>query len=80
MLVSPEVASSELDRKLDVIDFATPVKEIDTKSSGNNVVMSITTVTEDYTHLAYQSDDQYTIEFKTLSRDEAEEQKKDGSL
>ncbi len=66
-----------LDRKLDVIDFATPVKEIDTTSSGNNVRMTISTVNEDYDHLAYQSENQYTIEFKPLSKEELEEQKKD---
>ncbi|MEM7027602.1 MAG: type IV pilus secretin PilQ [Pseudomonadota bacterium] len=68
---------SNLDRKLDVIDFATPVKEIDTKASGNNVRMTITTVTEDYEHLAYQSENTYTIEFKPLSQDELEAQKRD---
>ncbi len=68
---------SNLDRKLDVIDFATPVKEIDTSANGNNVRMSITAVTEDYEHLAYQSEDQYIIEFKPLTKEEKEEQKKD---
>ena len=66
-----------LDRKLDVIDFATPVKEIDTTSRGDNTVMKITTVSQDYDHLAYQSDDRYTIEFKPLTREEIEESKKD---
>ncbi len=66
-----------LDRKLDVIDFATPVKEINTVSSGNNVRMTISAVSEDYDHLAYQSEDQYTIEFKPLTSAEREEQKKD---
>lgn len=68
---------SNLDRKLDVVDFATPVKEIDTVSNGNNVKMTISAVSEDYDHLAYQSEDQYTIEFKPLTQEEKEEQKKD---
>ncbi len=68
---------SNLDRKLDVIDFATPVKEIDTVANGNNVKMTISAVTEDYDHLAYQSEDQYTIEFKPLTKEEKDEQKKD---
>ena len=68
---------SNLDRKLDVIDFATPVKDIDTVSNGNNVKMTISATTEDYDHLAYQSEDQYTIEFKPISKEEKEEQKKD---
>jgi type IV pilus assembly protein PilQ len=68
---------ANLDRKLDVIDFATPVKEIDTVAKGNNVRMTISAVSEDYDHLAYQSEDQYTIEFKPLTKEEREEQKKD---
>ncbi len=68
---------SNLDRKLDVIDFATPVKEIDTKSFGNNVKMIISVASEDYEHLAYQADNQYTIEFKPLTKAEQEENKKD---
>ena len=68
---------SNLDRRLDVIDFATPVKEIDTTSSGNNVRMAISAINEDYDHLAYQSENFYTIEFKPLSKDEIEQQKKD---
>lgn len=68
---------ANLDRKLDVIDFATPVKEIDTVANGNNVKMTISAVSEDYDHLAYQSENQYTIEFKAVTKEEAEEQKKD---
>jgi type IV pilus assembly protein PilQ len=66
-----------LDRKLDVVDFATPVKEIDTVTNGNNVRMTISAVSEDYDHLAYQSEDQYIIEFKPLTKEEKEEQDKD---
>ncbi len=68
---------ANLDRKLDVVDFATPVKEIDTSSVGNNVKMVISAVSEDYDHLAYQSENLYTIEFKPLTKEEVEEQKKD---
>lgn len=68
---------ANLDRKLDVIDFATPVKEIDTAPNGNNIKMSISAVTEDYDHLAYQTENQYIVEFKPLTKEEKEEQKKD---
>jgi type IV pilus assembly protein PilQ len=68
---------SNLDRKLDVIDFATPVKEIDTVADGNNVRMSISAISDDYDHLAYQSESQYIVEFKPLTKEEKEEQKKD---
>ena len=66
-----------LDRKLDVIDFATPVKEINTTSSGDNATMLISTISEDYDHLAYQSDDNYTIEFKPLTKEEKRQQQKE---
>ncbi len=68
---------SELDRRLDVIDFATPVKEIDTHARGDGVRMAISTTTADYDHLAYQADDVFTVELKPLSPAEKEEQKKD---
>lgn len=60
----------ELNRRLDVIDFATPVKEIDTTASDNDVTMTISTVTDNYDHLAYQTEDQYIIEFKPLPEQE----------
>lgn len=66
-----------LDRTLDVIDFATPVKEIDVTTNGNNVKMTVTVVNERYDHLAYQSENRYTVEFKPLTEAEIEEQKKD---
>ncbi len=65
----------ELDRKLDVIDFATPVKEIDTKASNNGTRMQISTITQDYDHLAYQSDNEFIVEVRTLSVQEQESKK-----
>lgn len=65
-----------LDRKLDVVDFATPVKEIDTKVVAGAVQMRITTVDDNYDHLAYQTDDEYTVEFRPLSKAELAEQKR----
>ena len=67
---------SELDRRLDVIDFATPVKEVDTSAYAGGVRMLISTVNEQYDHLAYQSEDVFTIEVRPLSKDEQEELKK----
>lgn len=65
-----------LDRKLDVVDFATPVKEIDTKVVDDTVEMRISTVDDNYDHLAYQTDDEYTVEFRPLSKAELAEQKR----
>lgn len=66
----------ELNRRLDVIDFATPVKEIDTSPSANGARMVVTTTSQDYDHLAYQSDNQLTIELKPLSKQEQEAMQK----
>ncbi|NNE37486.1 MAG: AMIN domain-containing protein, partial [Gammaproteobacteria bacterium] len=64
---------SNLDRRLDVIDFATPVKEIDTTSNSQGARMEITTVDDQYDHLAYQSGNVFTIEITPLTAQEQEE-------
>ena len=66
----------ELERRLDVLDFATPVKTIDTYTRGNNVHMVITPM-GDYDYLAYQSNNQFTIEVKALTKEQVEASKKD---
>ncbi len=65
----------ELQRRLDVTDFATPVKLIDTESSRNGVHIEITSLGE-YQHLAYQSDNQFTVEIRKTTREEQEARKK----
>ncbi|MEN8107977.1 MAG: type IV pilus secretin PilQ [Pseudomonadota bacterium] len=65
-----------LSRRLDVLDFATPVKTIDTYSRGKDVHMVITPMGE-YEHLAYQTGNEFTIEIKAVTPEEAEERKKD---
>ena len=67
---------SDLDRRLDVVDFATPVKEIDTSATSGGARMVITTTTEQYDHLAYQSDNIFTIEVRPLSQEQQEAVKK----
>jgi type IV pilus assembly protein PilQ len=67
----------ELDRRLDVIDFATPVKEIDTKPHAGGARMLITTTSPDYDYLAYQSDNILTVEVKPLTPAEKEQLKKE---
>jgi type IV pilus assembly protein PilQ len=66
----------ELERRLDVLDFATPVKTIDTYTKGDNVHMVITPMGE-YEYIAYQTDNQFTIEVRELTKEEVEESKKD---
>ncbi|MCG8324185.1 MAG: type IV pilus secretin PilQ [Thiotrichales bacterium] len=67
----------QLDRKLDVIDFATPVKEIDTAPYGNGARMLISTINDEYDHLVYQSDNLLTIDIKPLTKAEQEQLKKE---
>ncbi|HTT07574.1 MAG TPA: type IV pilus secretin PilQ [Gammaproteobacteria bacterium] len=67
-----------LDRRLEVTDFATPVKDIDTRRHGNGTRMRITPVTNaQFEHLAYQMDNLFTIELKPLTKEEQEASKKD---
>jgi len=66
---------SELDRRLDVVDFATPVKEIDTKGNNNGTRMEISMTTQDYDYLAYQSDNTFIIEVQALDEQEKEARK-----
>ncbi|MEE4244831.1 MAG: type IV pilus secretin PilQ [Kangiellaceae bacterium] len=62
---------SELIRKLDVLDFATPASLIETKQVGSNVRLTVKTANE-FEFLAYQADNIYTIELKPLTPEEVE--------
>lgn len=66
----------ELERRLDVVDFATPVKFVDTVATGSTVRMTIE-ANGLFEHLAYQSDDLYTVDVKALSKQEQEQLKRD---
>lgn len=59
---------SHLLRKLDVTDFATPVASVETKSSGENVRMTVLPV-GNWEHSAYQSDNQFVLEVKRIVED-----------
>ncbi|MEX2480567.1 MAG: type IV pilus secretin PilQ [Gammaproteobacteria bacterium] len=65
-----------LDRKLDVVDFATPAREIDTFRKGNGTRMVIHP-SGLYEHLAYQSDNVFTLELRPLTEGEQEQLRKD---
>ncbi len=60
-----------LERRLDVADFATPVKTVDTFSKGKNVRMVIAP-TGEYDYVAYQTDNLYTVEIKPTTKEEQE--------
>ncbi len=66
----------ELHQRLDVLDFATPVKTIDSFQIDGNSRILIEPSHKDFTHLAYQTDKLFTIEFIPISKEDLEEQKK----
>lgn len=63
-----------LNRKLDVIDFATPIKTIDSQTDGTTTKIVIASAGE-YDYLAYQADDQYVVSVKRPTDAEVEERK-----
>ena len=54
-----------LQRKLDVVDFATPVQDVDTFAQGNNVRMVIEPK-GNWEHSAYQTDNKFIVEVKPV--------------
>lgn len=58
-------------RRLDVLDFATPVSTIDAERSSRGAVFTLST-TGQYEHLAYQSDNQVVVEVKPIEVSQAE--------
>ena len=66
----------ELQRRMDVSDFATPIGFIDSIQDGANIRLTITSE-GDFEHLAYQTDRIYTIEVAPISREEEEKKRKE---
>ncbi len=66
---------TELMRRFDVTDFATPVQNVDALkvSDSSRLVIS---ATGDFEQLAYQTDNQYTVEIKPAVRSSASAQEK----
>ncbi|UVO18554.1 type IV pilus secretin PilQ [Stutzerimonas stutzeri] len=60
--------------RLDVQDFATPVKFVDATAQGGGAAVAIEP-TGRYDYLAYQTDDKLTISIKPLTEDEAQKRK-----
>lgn len=63
-----------LRRRLDVNDFATPVKIIAADAEGDNAVV-IVQVEGDFDYLAYQADNNYVLSVKPLTPSQVEEKK-----
>jgi len=68
----------ELQKRLDVLDFATPVKFIDILREGRNTSVYLTPVTGlDFEQVAYQTQDTFTIELQPVPEDAEEKRKKE---
>jgi len=67
--------ASELQRRLDVTDFGTPVTNVDTFVQGKNVRMVVSAKGK-FEHLAYQAGDVFTINVKPVI-EKPDERKKD---
>ncbi|MEE4252073.1 MAG: type IV pilus secretin PilQ [Alcanivoracaceae bacterium] len=66
----------DLHRRLDVTDFATPVKFIDSRYDGQSTVMVIE-AEGSWEYLAYQADNLFTINVKPVTQVEASKRKQD---
>lgn len=61
-------------RRYDVTDFATPVNSVDVNTSQRGTSLTLKT-TGDFDYLAYQTDNEYVVSIKPLSKKEAEERR-----
>ena len=59
-------------RRLDVVDFATPVVAVESRAADSGVRVDVKT-TDDYDYLAYQTDNLFTLEFRALTPAEKEQ-------
>ncbi len=62
-------------RKLDVVDFATPVKTIDTKRVGDNVRVRVDTTEKEFEFFTVQLDNVLVAQFKPLTDEEVEQKR-----
>lgn len=70
------VTPSELRRRLDVVDFSTPVTLVNTTQEGSNSVLNVSAQGE-FDYMAYQTDNEYVLSVKPLTQQELQEKKKD---
>ncbi len=65
-----------LQKRLDVMDFGTPIQYIDSINGNRGARVVIQPATQDFEQLAYQSDNMFTVELKPMSKDEIEANRK----
>jgi len=71
----PEV----LQRRLDVVDFATPIQTVDALMQDGNAVIQIKP-TGHYEYLAYQADESFTVSVKPITEQDLEQRNRDNFL
>ncbi len=59
----------KLERRLDVTDFATPVRTVDAFNHGNDARIVISAIT-DFDHIAYQANEKLTLDVKPVPKKE----------
>ncbi|MDX1609149.1 MAG: type IV pilus secretin PilQ [Halofilum sp. (in: g-proteobacteria)] len=64
-------------RRLDVLDFATPIQFVDILQRGSDGRIRIRPRTEEFEQLAYQSDNTVTVELKPLTAEEIAERERE---
>lgn len=67
----PEV----LERKLDVVDFATPVRTVEIQREPGRGKITVASMGGDFEYSSYQTDSLLTIEFRPISKAELEERR-----
>lgn len=65
-----------LQRRLDVIDFATPVHFVDALTEGDGSIITIE-AEGTYDYLAYQADNKLVLDFKPVTEEDAEKRRKE---
>ena len=68
--------AAKLQKRLDVMDFGTPIQYIDAISNKRGTRVIIQPATQEFEQLAYQSDNMFTVELKPMSREDIEENRK----
>jgi type IV pilus assembly protein PilQ len=63
-------------RRLDVLDFATPVKYVDARKAGMDGEIVVTPIEKaDFEHVAYQTGNQFTLELQPLTAEKIEQRR-----
>jgi len=68
--------ADNLQKRLDVMDFGTPVKFIDAISNKRGTRVVIVPANQNFEQLAYQTDNTFTVELKPMSKEDIEESRK----